>query len=267
MIYYRDQVDICTQRLGAVRQSIRVLTDVSNTTQERLAGVETALEQAVLDTVARGERETAPASGFVAFVGQPHRVRSPTPNPSDRGGSRGNAAGGRSGGVSPISNRSWGTATPSMSAGIREDSRPGRRPVSPVRDDSIHRGYGRGREDERTRDRSFSPPRPTETHVESRRARETPGRGAGRDPQANTDSRARDNEARSPEPSQTVFRRAYRETRAGRNRGSAYIRGAAEGHGRTADPAPAAAAGPGRGPGEMCVKDDPADRRHPECRL
>ena len=197
LVHYREQVDACNRRLVTVRQNIQVLTDISNTTQERIAGVEAVLEQTVEDTVARGQRATAPGPGFVAFVGQPHRVRSPTPNPSDRGGSRGNAAGGQPRSVSPISNRSRGTATQSMSAGIRDDSRTGRRPISPGRDDSIRRGYGHGREDERTRDRSFSPPRPTETQAESRRARETPGRGAGRDPQVTTNARARDSEAKS----------------------------------------------------------------------
>ena len=106
LVHYRDQVDVCNRRLVTVRQNIQVLTDISNATQERIAGVEAVLEQTVEDTVARGQRAAAPGSGFVAFVGQPHRVRSPTPNPSDRGGSRGNAAGGQPRSVSPLSNRS-----------------------------------------------------------------------------------------------------------------------------------------------------------------
>ena len=266
MNFYRDQVDVCTRRLGAVRQSVQVLTDVSNTTQERIAGIENALEQNVADLVARGERATAPGPGFVAFVGQPHRVRSPTPNPSDQGGSRGGAAGGRTRGVSPLSNRSQGTITPSMSAGIRDDNRSGRRSVSPGRDDSVHRGYGQGREDERTRDRSFSPARHSRTHDEDRRARD---RGADRTPQTTTATRARGSGGR---PSETG--RSQRESRADRNRAAAPIDredpgGArtSEGHGRATGPAPAAAAGPGRGPGEMCSKDDPTDRRHPNARF
>ena len=71
--------------MATIRQNIQVLTDVSNTTQERIAGIETALDQAAIGVVQNDNRGTQDP-GFVVFVGRSHRVRSPTPTPSDREG-------------------------------------------------------------------------------------------------------------------------------------------------------------------------------------
>ena len=161
-----------------MQQNIRVLTEVSNGTQDRIAGLEGTVEQAVAGLVTNESRGTQ-EPGFVAFVGRPNRVRSQTPTPSDRAGQGTDVANNRAQGISPPDHQTQeprGTARGvSPSADRSQDDRPGRcaispgdrsgrRPISPVREDSVNRGMSmsrdsRSRDDDGVNDRSHSPSR------------------------------------------------------------------------------------------------------------